>query len=154
MSKTLAQFRNQMSECVANDSLLIAHINIVSQQKNIDNLNAFLTQFAKPVDIICLSETQLNYHNLSYCKLSGCSIFYCNSKTKAGGTAIFLADSLKCFQINIKLKSNSCEDVWVEIGLDKNKSLIVGCIYRHPSYDLKCFEESYVNLFKSFKSSQ
>ena len=127
-----------MSACVANDSFLIAHINIVSLQKNIDNLNTFLTQFAKPVDIICLSETRLNDHNLSYCKLSGYSIFYCNSKTKAGGTAIFVADRLKRFQItNIKLKSNSCEDVWVEIDLDKNESLIVGCIYRHPSYDLK-----------------
>ena len=97
----------------------------------------------------------MNDHNLGYCKLSGCSIFYCNSKTKAGGTAIFVADRLKCFQItNIKLKSNSCDDVWVEIGLDKNESLIVGCICRHPFYDLKCFEESYVNILKSFKSSQ
>ena len=49
--------------------------------------------------------------------------------------------------------SNSCENVYVEIGLDKNESLIVGCIYRDPSYDLKCFEESYVNILKSFKSS-
>ena len=136
-----------MSECVAHDSLLIAHINIVNRQKNIDNLNTFLAQFAK-------RETRLNDHNLSYCKLSRYSIFYCNAKTKAGGTAIFVADRLKCFQITtIKLKSNSCEDVWVEIGLDKNESLIVGCIYRHPSYDLKCFEESYVNILKSFKSS-
>ena len=127
----------------------------MSLQKNIDNLNTFLTQFAKSVDIIYLSETRLNDHNLSYCKLSGYSIFYYNSKTKAGGTAIFVADRLKRFRItSIKLKSNSCEDVWVEIGLDKNESLLVGCIYRHPSYDLKCFEESYVNILKSFKSSQ
>ena len=85
-----------MSECVANDSLLIAHINIVSLQKNIDNLNILLTQFAKPVDIICRSETRLNDHNLRYCKLSEYSRFYCKSKTKAGGTAIFVADKLKC----------------------------------------------------------
>ena len=73
-----------MSERVANDSLFIAHINIVSLQKNIDNLNTFLTQFAKPVDIICLSETRLNDHNLSYSKFNGYTIFYSNSKTKAG----------------------------------------------------------------------
>ena len=144
-----------MSASVANDSLLIVHIRIVSLQKNIDNLNTFLTKFAKPVDIICLSETRLNDHKLSYCKLSGYSVFYCNSKTKAGETAIFVAHRLKCFQITtIKLKSNSCEDFWVEIGQDKNEPLIVDCIYRYPSNDLKCFEESYVNIFKSFKSSQ
>ena len=48
-------------------------------------------------------------------------------KPKAGGTAIFVADRLKCFQItNIKLKSNSCEDVWVEIGVDKTNLLLLG----------------------------
>ena len=138
-----------------NDSLFIVHINIVSLQKNFDNLILFLNQFVKPIDVLCFSETRLNDHNLSYCALLGYNAFYCNSKTKAGGAAIFVADRLNSKQIlDYKIKEIACEDIWVEIGLAKNNSLIVGSVYRHPSNNFKCFEESFVNILKSFKVSQ
>ena len=137
------------------DSLLIVHVNIVSLQKNFDSLITFLKQFVKPVDVICISETRLNDHNLGNCNLPGYKLFHCNSKTKAGGAAIFVADRLNCQQnFEIKLIANACEDVWVEIGLVKNESLLVGTIYRHPSADFKSFKDHFIHILKSLKSSQ
>ena len=138
-----------------NNSLLIAHVNIVSLQKNFDRLNFFLNQFAKPVDILCRSKTRLNGRNLNYCNLPGYNMFYCNSKTKAGRSAIYVADRQNCHQIlQTEVNDKFCEVVWVKIGLDKNETLIMRSIYRHPTNDFKCFEDAYLHVLKSFKSSQ
>ena len=137
------------------DSLLTVHLNIVSVQKNFDSFTAFLNQFIKPVDVVCISETRLKDHNLSNCNLPGYKLFHCNTKTKAGGAAIFVADRLNCQQNSeIKTNANACEDVWVEIGLVKNESLLVGSIYRHPSANFKIFEDHFMHILKSLKTNQ
>ena len=78
-------------------------------------------------------------------------MLYCNSKSKAGGSAIDMADRNNSLApiLETKIKDNFCKDIWVEIVLDKNETLIVGSIYMHPTNDFKCFEDSYIDVVKS-----
>ena len=113
--------------------MLIVHINIVSILKNLLSLKTFLSQFVRPIDVVCLGEISLNDCNLSYCNLSGYNLFHCNSKTNAGGAAkqMLVADRLSCQQLfHIKFTANAFE--WVKIGLDENEYLTIGSNYRHP----------------------
>ena len=134
--------------------MLVVHINIVSLQKNFDDLKQFFSQFKRNVDVICLSETRLSDHNLSSCFLPGYRLFYCNSKTKAGGSAIYVSDVIECKQLSIIINTDGCEDVWVELTLYQNKSLIVGSVYRHLNYNIKPFEDAFVNVIKKFSLNQ
>ena len=123
--------------------------------KTLTHLNFFFNQFPKTVDGICLSKTRLTDRNVSFCDIAGYHLFYCNSKTTAGGSAIYVTDNVKCQQLSqIKIKTSGCEDVWVEINLGKKKSLVMGLVYRHPHNDNKSFEDAFVNMIKSFKGNQ
>ena len=56
-----------------------------------------------------------------------------------------------------KIKVNGGEDVWVELTLENNDTLIVGSVYRHPIStisDLRTFEDAFVSIIKSFKTNQ
>ena len=64
----------------------------------------------QPIDVECRSEIRLNNCNLSYCNLREYNLFHCNSKTNAGGAAMFVADRLNCQQLfHIKIKAKACE---------------------------------------------
>ena len=77
-------------------------------------------------------------------------MFFCNSNT-AGGSVIFVADRLKSQELaQTKIRTEGCENVWAEIKLKKNESLIVGSVYRHPNNNIKYFEDAFVNIIKSF----
>ena len=57
----------------------------------------------------------------------------------------------------IKIHLDGCEDVWIELQLDDQESLIVGAVYRHPNDNkngFKMFEEAFVKVMKSFKANQ
>ena len=78
------------------------YVVIVSLDTNFENLIIFLKSYF-PVDIISLSETRVNDRNLD---ITGYTLYHCNSETKAGGSAIFVSDSLKNVKKCCKLKSN------------------------------------------------
>ena len=42
----------------------------------------------------------------------------------------------------------------MELTLYQNKSLIVGSVYRHPSYNTKPFDDAFVNAIKKFSVNQ
>ena len=99
--------------------------------------------------MICLTKTRLSDRNLNLCSLSGYCLFYCNSKTKAGGSAIYVSDCIDCQQLdNVKNNGDGCEHVWVKLNFNKNESLIVGAICRHPFSKIKLFEDAFVNVIK------
>ena len=107
-----------MNHCLLFMLILRAYI------KNFDNLVLFFNQISKPVDIICLSETRLNDRNLGNSNIAGYTLYHCNSETKAGDSAIFVSERLKCQEmLQTKIKSKGCEDVWVEIVFNKKPHL-------------------------------
>ena len=116
-------FCTKPSEIFANEktanptfySMLCVYFDIVSLQKNFDIFGQFLNQFKINVDGIYLSKACLSDHNLSCCNLSGYCLFYCNLKTKACGSAIYVFDEIKTKQMSIKIITDGCEDVWVKL---------------------------------------
>ena len=116
--KTLQKFLSETLSNSKNASILVVHINIASLHKNFDSFKLFLILFPKTV--ICLSETRLTDRNVSFCDIAGYHLLHCNSKTRAGGSAIYVTDNIKCQQLSpIKIKTDGCEDLWVEINLEK-----------------------------------
>ena len=82
-------------------------------------------------------------------------MYCCNSVTRAGGVAIFIREELQCQQLSaIKIKADGCEDVWVELKINNNESLVVGSVYRHASTNIKSFEDAFFHVFKTFKTNQ
>ena len=136
-------------------SVTVVHVNIVSLHKNYDTLKIFLSEFSKPVEVICLSETRLNDRNLKHCIILSYNMYCCNSATRTGDAAIFIREALQCQQLSaIKIKVDGCEDVWVELKINNNESLVVGSVYRHPSTNIKGFEDAFVHVIKTFKTNQ
>ena len=90
--------------------------------------------------------------------MPGYNLYYCNSNTSVGGSAIYVTENIKCQPLSqTKIKVNGCEDVWVELTLENNDTLIVGSFYKHPNStisDLRTFEDAFVSIIKSFKTNQ
>ena len=130
--QTVGRFAAEISTSTIK-SVTVVHVNIVSLHKNYDTLKLFLSEFSKPVEVICLRDSRLNDRNLKHCSIPG--YMYCyNSATRAGGAAIFIREELQCQQLSaIKIKADGCEDVRVELKINNNESLVVGSVYRHPS---------------------
>ena len=83
------------------------------------------------------------------------TLYHCNSETKAGGSAIFVFKRSICQEmLQTKIKSRGCEDVWVKIVFNKNTSLIVGSVYRHPTCDVIHFKNAFVSILKNFNTGQ
>ena len=49
---------------------------------------------------------------------------------------------------------NNCENLWVKILLNGNKSVNGGIIYRHPGYDFSEFHESIIDCIHKLNQSQ
>ena len=87
--------------------------------------------------MLCISETRLTDSKVKSCELPGYNLYYCNSNTSAGGYAIYVTDNIKCQPLSqMKIKVNGCKDVWVELTLKNNDTLIVGFVYRLPNIAL------------------
>ena len=87
-----------------------------------------------------------------------CNGYFCNSKTRAGGPAIYVSEKLKYQHLpQIKIKSDGCKDVWIGLQLDNQESLVVSAVYRYPNDNkngFKMFEEAFVKVIKSFRANQ
>ena len=106
---------------------------------------------------ICISETRLKDKKIDWqsaiVNLPNYELSYDNSKSSAGGVAIYVHESINNFEIKSELKIDvpDCESLFVEIKFDKNesgvktsnikKSLLVGCVYRHPRWATSLFIE-------------
>ena len=115
-------------------------------------MKSFLNQLKRTVDVIRLSKMRLSDHNWRFSISLNIIYFIVTQKIRAGISAILVFDAFNCEQFaKIKINFNGCEDVW--INLNQNKSLIVGSVFRHPSY-IKLFEDEFVSTIKSFKANQ
>ena len=87
--------------------------------------NSISKSIKTKTDAICLKETRLSDCNVNRCSLVGYRLFYCNSKTKAGGSVIYVSDDIDCQQFdNVKIIVNGCENVW-------EYKIIRGCSRRY-----------------------
>ena len=119
---SLAKFAAETATNLANEYIVIVHVNIVSLDKHFNDLQIFLNRFSYKVEVLCISETRLTPRNIKYYNLPGYTLYHYNSDTHADGSAIYVSNDIKCRQLlQIKVKTDECEDVWVELTLDNKK---------------------------------
>ena len=82
--------------------------------------------------------------------IPGYKLLYDNSKTGAGGVALYVNDAIKDFKVmsELKLKLDDCESIFTEIyftnsnspkNTNSKRTILLGCIYRHPRYATSVF---------------
>ena len=92
---------NSLKNLVINKSvreISIIHFNAISLEKNIDSIQNLLLKLSALPDIICISETKLQddkiNNQINFVQLPNYNFEFNNSKTKAGGTAMYIHESL------------------------------------------------------------
>jgi len=124
------------------NDLLLFHANVRSLQKNIDKLANIIAELERQPDIIAISETKIKTNQIvSAIDLFDYNFVHVDSLTAAGGVGFYVKESVS-FTIRTDLKLNlaNVEDMWIEVGKDKPKSVIIGVVYRHPKYTINQIE--------------
>lgn len=123
----------------------IAHLNITSVPKHIDQLRAYLVN--KPIDIISVNETRLDDSiGNAEVDIQGYNLYRKDRCRSGGGVAIYVRDLL-----NVKDGSqfvpNSIEAVCIEIIKPKTKPFLITSIYRPPNSRVDFMDnlENYLN---------
>ena len=135
------------------DGILLIHINAVSLCANIEKIKNTLAKLEPNPSIIFVSETRIHdsklQKQLNEIKIPGFSKpVYDNSKTSAGGTAIYVNERLKFKKrLDIKFDREECEACFIEVICKTSKqNPIFGALYRHPVKDVRAFT-SYLGEF-------
>ena len=117
------------------------NINVRSLHKNFDLLCEFIESLNFLPHVICLSETRVKKDSLINIELTNYIFFHVNSKSNAGGVAIYIRNNLnyEIFQNQHVLPTS--ESLWIIIT-EHFLSYTEGVKYRHPSSgDVKAFIE-------------
>ena len=157
---------NSMLQSKQVGDLFIIHINASSLPKHFDTISSLcIDKFNRHPDVICITESRLKDKKIDYqlklVDLDEYNLLYDNSKTSAGGVAVYVKTNIFDFQIksDLRVKVNDCESVFLEFDFSskntinkKSRTFLLGCVYRHPrrkvSEKNKFIEEIYKTLKK------
>ena len=122
------------------NTLKLIHVNIRSIHRNIGKLNDLLLSSKFEPHIKSISETKLKPEEDCRVRLAGYNFVHSGSPTNAGGVGLFIKSNL-IYDIfpTYSLNTPDCEDLWIRLSLQKNRSCITGVIYRHPHQFLPQF---------------
>ena len=137
------------------NTLLLLHVNVRSLHKNFDLFYEFIDSLNQPPHIICLSETRIKHEPLINIELNNYSFIHANSKTNAGGVAMYIHDSVKFEVSPEQYELANAESLWISVS-DNNQapSYIVGTIYRHPTTsDVDVFIEELSTCLTKFSNN-
>jgi len=117
------------------NTLIILHLNICFLHKHIDNLCLFLDSLPNPPDLLCLTETQIKGKPLTNLSIPEYRFVHVDSKTMAGGVAIYISNKIKYEICSKQYWLHNCEILWLNIHeeYNKNNKFIIGVIYHHPT---------------------
>ena len=98
-----------------NQNFLLVHINAVSLRANCQKIENILAELKHKPSIIFISETKINDTNVNFVKplinIDGYSVVLSNSTTNAGGTAIYVSNTLMFVERpDINFNFPNCEE--------------------------------------------
>ena len=131
-------------------------ISDLCKKKNFDNFYDSLCSLSQPPVIITSSKTRINIRFLSKIEIPGYTFYYLNSTSKAGGVRAYVSNLVSSDITNkYYLKSENCEELWLNVKLDSKSNFVIGTLYRHPWSNAPDFCEKLIaslpNLNKSSK---
>ena len=127
------------------DEIILIHINANSLCKHRNEIVDMLAELSKNPAIIFISETRIQdkkeEFQLPKIQIKGYTFALKNSPTEAGGTAIYVSDSLQYIERkDIKFDFPDCEACFIEIVCaHENVNPIFGALYRHPGRNARLF---------------
>ena len=112
----------------------IFNYNVNGLKSKFDNLHEFLSSASFNMDIVAINETsqKTNENFIKNVSIEAYDIYSTGSQLARGGTAIYVNKNFNSFERN--------ESVWIEINNKGSKSIICGCLYRHPRNNSKELE--------------
>ena len=124
------------------------HMNVCSLTKNFDDFNILLSELNVSFDILAITESRIKKDSLSpiNLQLNNYSIEHTPTKSSAGGTLLYINERLP-YQLRNDLRiydPGKNESIFIKIICSKSTSVIVGCIYKHPTLPVNDFQ---MNLF-------
>ena len=97
--------------------LSILHCNIRSLPKNLNILEDILYSLEYTPNILGITETKLNEESCSNVDIKNYNFFHTNSKTNAGGAALYIANDIKSIPIpNIQFQIDGPRLMLVKIN--------------------------------------
>jgi len=152
---TSAELNAHLKDNSSNKSFSCIHFNIRSLSKHFDQFNANLSNIERNIDVLAISETKLNNNSVSNISLPNYDFFNDNSDTMAGGVALYVAKHLRSHQrLDLRLNTPQTESCWIEFEESKAKSVIVGCIYKHPNASINEFTDELDAKIKEFRNNK
>ena len=142
-----AQYYNENSfNKVFKDSneLSLMHLNIRSVPAHFSQFRAQLDLLSIRFKVIALSETAINSYHTCYNIPSYTIEQDFRPKRKGGGVALYIANTLKYTPRSDLSIGGDTNSIFVEIDksdLKTKYNIVIGCIYRPPSYSLKSFND-------------
>jgi len=82
--------------------------------------------------VICLTETRIKNEPLTKLKQTNYSFIHADSKTNAGGVAMYDLNTLEFELCQKQYQLTNSESIFISIN-NLTQPLIIGVIYRHPS---------------------
>ena len=140
-----------------NQDFSILNLNIRSISKNFDDFKNLIKQLNFNFKIICITETwckkdeakseeSQSKKSFSKYSLPGYKVLHqARPHKKGGGLCIFVHESLNFKRKqNLSVNDNDCEILTIEI-INKIQNIIISCVYRQPSGNLKNFKQHLKN---------
>ena len=114
----------------------ILSCNTRSLPKSVCLLNDILLTVNEIPSVIAISETKLTDNGIQNISIPGYEFIGQNSETNAGGTGLYIKDNIKFIRrTDLEFSTTG----FVELPRAKQKSVVIGCIYRHPHNDRQSF---------------
>ena len=95
---TIKQSGTLFQKAKRKNGFSMLHLNMRSLPKNLSLLEDFITTVEEAPEIIAISETKLKENNIHNISIPGYSFINTNSRTAAGGVAIYIANELDFFR--------------------------------------------------------
>ena len=102
-------------------------------KKNKSLLHDILSTVKTTPDIIAISASKINENTSANLKIPGYAFVNTNSKTQAGGVALYLSNDLKFSRrSDLDISDDGIESCRIELARTAQKNIVIGCVYRHP----------------------
>ena len=144
----LNEFNERKASQNSNQRFSILHLNCRSVKQHFTDIIVLLESSRQKFDIIALSETWLCSHEHDMFSLEGYrSNFISRENRRGGGVGIFVSNKYSYKILNNLSKctnlynSNTTESIFLEIDCEKQKNIVVGCIYNPPGNSIEVFSD-------------
>lgn len=151
---TDAEFKNNIK---MNGTFSLIHFNCRSLYSNFGNILDYLKSFENRFTVIALSETWLTEDKGAEFHFGGYELYYVNrNNRKGGGVALYICSDLKCKIIErmTTVVEDLMECLTVEIEMEKQRNIVITCVYRTPGSSVKTFIENLEQLLVGMNANK